>query len=56
VNIGALIFMLAAWAVVLGLAVWSFWKLLRLPPLSDDESAGPDGFDGGETRAQRKPT
>ena len=28
-NIGALIFMLCAWAVVLGMLVWSFAKLLR---------------------------
>jgi hypothetical protein len=33
VNTGALIFMLAAWAIVLGLMVWSFTKLLRLPKM-----------------------
>ncbi len=35
-NIGALIFMLCAWAVVLTILVWSFWKLLREPPPGED--------------------
>jgi len=28
---GAAVFMIAAWIFVLGLAVWSFWKLMRAP-------------------------
>ena len=28
-NLGALIFMLCAWVLVLGILVWSFAKLLR---------------------------
>ena len=40
-NIGALIFMLCAWAVVLGILVWSFARLLRMPP-PDQEARPPD--------------
>lgn len=40
-NAFALIFMLGAWAVVLGMLVWSFAKLLR--PGAKDE--------GGPTRS-----
>lgn len=29
---GALIFMLIAWTFVLGLAGWSYWRLLRTDP------------------------
>lgn len=29
---GALIFMLLAWAVVLSILIWSFWKLLKSDP------------------------
>lgn len=36
----ALIFMLAAWAFVLGLAGWSFWKLLSTP---QEEKLPPPG-------------
>lgn len=35
-NIGALIFMLFAWLVVLGILVWSFARLLRMPPPGQD--------------------
>jgi predicted PurR-regulated permease PerM len=31
-DIGALVFMLFAWAVVLGILVWSFARLLRSDP------------------------
>ncbi len=37
-NPGALVFLLGAWVFVLGLAFWSFWRLMRsqsgetLPP------------------------
>jgi hypothetical protein len=31
-NIGALIFMLCAWTVVLSILVWSFTRLLRTKP------------------------
>ncbi|MCG6989614.1 MAG: hypothetical protein LJF06_15745 [Gemmatimonadetes bacterium] len=41
-NKGALIFMLCAWAVVLGILVWSFAKLLRLPPPGNDHTPPPD--------------
>jgi hypothetical protein len=41
-NIGALIFMLCAWAVVLGILVWSFARLLRLPPPGNDHTPPPD--------------
>ena len=40
-NIGALIFMLCAWAVVLGMLVWSFAKLLR-PGAKNEEGPPPD--------------
>lgn len=43
-SAGALIFMLAAWTVVLGLLVWSYSRLLRLPPPSaPDSDASPPG-------------
>lgn len=53
-NIGALIFMLAAWVLVLGLTVWSYWKLLRLPPLSDDESLRTGASEEPETPTHGK--
>jgi hypothetical protein len=28
----ALLFMIAAWTFVLGLTLWSFWKLMSTPP------------------------
>ena len=31
-STGALIFMLAAWSVALGLVAWSYTKLLKAPP------------------------
>jgi hypothetical protein len=31
-SLGALIFMLSAWALVLGLTVWSFYRLMRAGP------------------------
>jgi hypothetical protein len=40
-NPGALAVMLGAWIVVLGLAGWSYWKLLRTPP--QDEPLPPPG-------------
>jgi hypothetical protein len=40
-NVGALIFMLCAWAVVLGILVWSFAKLLR--PGAKSEETPPPG-------------
>jgi hypothetical protein len=36
----ALIFMLAAWTVVIGLALWSYWRLLSTPR---DEKLPPPG-------------
>jgi hypothetical protein len=33
-STGALVFMLSAWAVVLGLAGWCIWRLLQAPPSS----------------------
>lgn len=42
-NVGALVFMLAAWVVVLGIMVWSFSKLLRLPPPGQEGSQSPGG-------------
>ena len=30
-SIGALSFMLTAWALVLGLTGWCFWRLLKTP-------------------------
>lgn len=38
---GALVFMLAAWAGVLGLTGWSFYRLLRTDPAN--EAAPPPG-------------
>lgn len=38
-NHFALVFMLSAWLVVLGILVWSFAKLLKLPP--PDHSSQP---------------
>jgi hypothetical protein len=40
-SAGALIFMLTAWAVVLGLLIWSYGRLLRLPPPSGPGSDPP---------------
>jgi hypothetical protein len=40
-NSGALAFMLGAWVVVLGLAGWSYWKLMRTP--HPDEKLPPPG-------------
>lgn len=40
-RIGALVFMLGAWAVVLTLLIWSFTKLLRSEP--DREHLPPPG-------------
>ena len=39
-NTKALIFMLGAWTFVLGLASWSFWKLMRTP---QEEKLPPPG-------------
>ncbi len=50
-SIGALVFMLGAWAIVLGLTFWSFWKVLRLPPARGDEPQLPEQRGGGARRA-----
>ena len=34
-STGALIFMLAAWAVVISLVAWSYGKLLKAPPQNE---------------------
>ena len=39
-SAGALVFMLGAWALVLGLTGWCFWKLMRTPP---EETPPPPG-------------
>lgn len=31
-TLSALLFLLGAWALVLGLTAWSWWKLLTLDP------------------------
>ena len=40
-RLGALLFMLAAWAGALGLTAWCFWRLLRTDPAN--EAAPPPG-------------
>jgi len=40
-STGALLFMLAAWAVVLGLTAWSFVRLMKSDP--GREAAPPPG-------------
>lgn len=50
VTIGAVVFMLVSWTLVLGLAGWAFWRVLSAPhagdrdadaqPLSDDSTPG----------------
>jgi len=40
VNTTALIFMLAAWIFVLGLTVWSFYRLMKSP---EEEKLPPPG-------------
>ena len=40
-STGALIFMLASWAFVLGLATWSFAKILRGHRHFDPDGIGP---------------
>lgn len=37
---GALAFMLGAWALVLGLTFWSFWRLMKTP---EEEKLPPPG-------------
>lgn len=39
-NTTALVFMLGAWAFVLGLTAWSFWKLMQTP---EEEKLPPPG-------------
>lgn len=34
-SFGALIFMAMAWVFVLGLAVWSYYRLLKAPPSAE---------------------
>jgi hypothetical protein len=41
VSTGALLFMLGAWACVLGLMAWSFVRLMRTDPVN--EAAPPPG-------------
>lgn len=41
-NTGALVFMLSAWTVVLGILVWSYAKLLRQPKNPEPRSAEGD--------------
>lgn len=36
----ALLFMLGAWVFVLGLTIWSFWKLMQTP---EEEKLPPPG-------------
>ncbi len=38
---GALIFMLGAWAFVLGLMTWSWWRLLRADPAKEEHLPPP---------------
>jgi hypothetical protein len=40
---GALIFMLASWAFVLGLTFWSFARILRSQKHFDPDGIGPGG-------------
>jgi hypothetical protein len=40
VNTTALIFMLAAWIFVLGLTIWSFYRLMKSP---EEEKLPPPG-------------
>ena len=36
----ALLFLIGAWAFVLGLTIWSFWRLMRTP---ENEKLPPPG-------------
>jgi hypothetical protein len=36
----ALLFLIGAWAFVLGLTIWSFWRLMRTP---ENEKVPPPG-------------
>ena len=38
---GALLFMLTAWAAVLGLMIWSFYRILRTQDHFDPDGIGP---------------
>lgn len=40
-SAGALIFMLTAWALVLGLLFWSYRRLLQMDPPGTTDSDGP---------------